>query len=67
MIKIKVNGKETKINEGITLQNFIKSLELNPELVVCELNFMIPSKDIWESIILNEGDNIEIVKFIGGG
>ena len=36
-------------------------------MVVVEHNSEIPDKEKWDSILINDGDNIEIVKFIGGG
>ena len=67
MLKIKANGKEKEIENRTTLSKYIKDLGLSPELIVCELNYEIPKKEDWENLCLNDGDNLEIVKFIGGG
>jgi thiamine biosynthesis protein ThiS len=66
-MQVKVNGKEEFIDENISLLDFLKLKNINPALVVVELNYELPRKESWQDIILNEADNIEVIKFIGGG
>ena len=66
-MKLIINGKETEIESSISLYDFLKRTVTNPSSVIVEYNFEIPEKAKWQGIILKEGDNLEIVKFIGGG
>lgn len=66
-MEIIVNGKKTLIVEETTLLGYITSIGLNPALIVCELNLEIPLKENWDEIVLQHGDQLELVKFIGGG
>ncbi|MBM7615871.1 sulfur carrier protein ThiS [Alkaliphilus hydrothermalis] len=62
-----INGKKMKFQPNVTILEVLKELKLNPDVVVVEVNHEIISKEKHPSWILNEGDRVEIVSFIGGG
>jgi len=66
-MKIRVNGKEITVDDGTTILSFLNLKGINPSAVVVEYNYEIPQRDMWGEIFLKENDNLEIVKFIGGG
>ena len=66
-IKIKLNGKFSKINENLNLSTFLKELKIPLKKVAIELNQEIIDKKKLNKIKLKKNDNIEIVHFIGGG
>ncbi len=66
-MKIIVNGKEIAIESPMSIKEYLESRSLNPSMVVVEHNFTVPEREKWSEIVLREGDNLEIVKFIGGG
>jgi sulfur carrier protein len=66
-MKVMVNGKETIIDENMTILTLLVSKEINPSIVVVEYNFEIPEREKWGSIFLKDNDSIEVVKFMGGG
>ncbi|SFQ44521.1 sulfur carrier protein ThiS [Caldicoprobacter faecalis] len=66
-MQITVNGQKTTVNEGITLYNFLKDKGLDPQKVVVEHNYRIVRSEEWQNIVLKENDNLEILKFVGGG
>ena len=66
-IKITVNGKQMTVNLKYSLKNLIDKLKLPIKKVAIELNREIVNKKRISRIILNPGDKIEIVNFIGGG
>lgn len=66
-MKFIVNGKETEIDSALSLIAFLESREIALASVVIEHNYEIPDRGKWQEILLKEGDNLEIVKFIGGG
>ena len=67
IMKIRVNGKETDIDNGMTILSFLQSKGINPSTVVIEYNYEIPERRKWGSIFLKDNDNIEVIKFMGGG
>ena len=66
-IKITVNGKQMTVNLKYSLKNLIDKLEIPIKKVAIELNREIVNKKRISKIVLNSGDKIEIVNFIGGG
>ena len=66
-IKIKINGKITKVKDNIKLSSILKNLKIPIKKVAIELNQEIIDKTILDKIYLKKNDKIEIVHFIGGG
>ncbi|MCX7923541.1 MAG: sulfur carrier protein ThiS [Clostridia bacterium] len=66
-MKLKVNGKEELVDDGLTILGLLEKKGIKPMLVVVEHNFEVPERENWGNIKLAESDNLEIVKFIGGG
>ncbi|WP_044895672.1 sulfur carrier protein ThiS [Bacillus alveayuensis] len=67
-MKIQVNGKLVNIDDQIqTIADLLKHYQLENRIVVVELNREIINKEGYGSQSLHEGDQIEIVHFVGGG
>ncbi len=66
-IKIKLNGKAKVIIENLKIINLISDLKIPIKKVAIELNAEIIDKKKLNKIKLKDGDQIEIVHFIGGG
>lgn len=66
-MKIKINGEEKQIAEGLSLIGLLESLQIRPGRVVVERNREIVPRDLLGATALAEGDALEIVHFVGGG
>ena len=66
-MRIDVNGDERNVPEGTTIAGLLASLELEPGAVVVERNREIVPRDEVDEVTLEEGDRLEIVRFVGGG
>ena len=66
-IAVRLNGKPRQIEAGLTVEELVASLGLNPALVVVELNREILSRGRYGEIGVQDGDTIELVHFVGGG
>ena len=66
-ILIKVNGEDKSIPQNISILKLIESLKINKDRVVIELNKNILKKEQFDSTLLSENDELEIVTFVGGG
>ncbi len=64
---ITLNGKETELSDATTILDLLKSKELTPDTVVVELNRKIVDADAFETIEINDGDHLEVLRFVGGG
>ena len=65
--KIQLNGSPYKINAETNLNQLLNKLKIQKTKVAIELNGVIVEKNKYPKVILNKGDKVEIVHFIGGG
>lgn len=63
---VQING-EAKDIAGRNLLEYLKEAGYETEWVVIERNFEIIPKDQVGSITMQDGDEIEILRFVGGG
>ncbi len=64
---ITLNGEDYQLAETISLQQLLQNLQIDPTKVAIERNLEIVSASNFAKTIINQGDAIEIVQFIGGG
>ncbi len=62
-----VNGEAKDIKEGSTVRGMLENLGITAARVAVEVNLEIVPKATFEERILQDGDRIEIVHFVGGG
>jgi len=65
--KIQLNGDPYEINYGTNLNELLNKLKIQKNKVAIEVNGEIVEKNKYPNLILNKGDKVEIVQFIGGG
>jgi thiamine biosynthesis protein ThiS len=66
-ITITVNGESRSAPAGSTVHNLLLSLDLDPARLAVEYNRAILRKSEWPTQVLDDGDKLEIVEFVGGG
>lgn len=63
---VKVNGTERDI-AGKTILEFLAGTEYDPKRIAVERNQDIVFKSQYGDTVLENGDTLEIVSFVGGG
>ncbi len=66
-INIHVNGIAEEITAGKSVFDLLSDKTLNPEQVVVEINRAIVKRNKFREYILQDGDMIEILRFVGWG
>lgn len=66
-MQISINGEQKSINPGTTLAAFVKTLSGDPRGIAIERNLEIVPKSEHASVVLEDGDRLEVVQFVGGG
>jgi sulfur carrier protein len=66
-LKILVNGENKELTEQTTLEELIQQLGVRKETVVAEVNRRIVQLDKRSGIQLTDGDQVELIQFVGGG
>jgi len=63
-----VNGEERLVPSGSTLGDLLRSLALDPRMIVVEHNrTILRERSAYDALVLEAGDTLEIVHFVGGG
>jgi sulfur carrier protein len=66
-MRIVLNGDETTIPDAITIADLLARLEIDARRVAVERNFAVVKRDEYARTVLGDGDQVEIVNFVGGG
>jgi sulfur carrier protein len=67
VIKIYVNGEARTWRTGATVADLLQDLAIKTERVAVELNLEILDRAVFDQHMLKDGDQVEILGFIGGG
>jgi thiamine biosynthesis protein ThiS len=62
-----INGKAVELPAGTTISAFLAGRELHERLVVVERNGEIVKRALFPDLVIEHGDLLEIVHFVGGG
>ena len=66
-INLRVNGEHRRVRDGLTLADLARELGLVPEKVAVERNLVVVPRSTLGEVRIEDGDEIEIVTFVGGG
>lgn len=64
---MKVNGEEIKLQESVSLLDYLEENGYNASRIAVERNGQIVPKSMYKECVLSESDTLEIVHFVGGG
>lgn len=66
-MKLQVNGKPVELPDGSTVAGLLAHLAVEPAKVAVERNQDVVPRRTWAEARLDDGDQVEIVTFVGGG
>jgi sulfur carrier protein len=66
-MKLQVNGKPVELPDGSTVDALLSHLAVEPARVAVERNQDVIPRRTWAETRLSDGDQVEIVTFVGGG
>lgn len=66
-VSIRVNGEHRRVREGISIAELALELGLEPVKVAVERNLEIVPRSTLADVTVQDGDDFEIVTFVGGG
>lgn len=64
---ITVNGRQVPFREGLTLAKLLREQAASGPGVAVEVNLVVVPRTDHEKTLLNPGDEVEIVRLVGGG
>ena len=66
-MRVTLNGEERELRAGVTIADLVVQLGIAERRIAVELNRDILPRDDYGTRVLSDGDEVEIVHFIGGG
>jgi thiazole synthase len=66
-VSITVNGEHKRVIAGLTIIQLAEQLGLVPEKIAVERNLEVVPRSTLGEVIVRDGDELEIVHFVGGG
>ena len=66
-VSIRVNGQHRRVPKGISIADLALELGLEPTRVAVERNLEIVPRSTLGQVPVEDGDDYEIVTFVGGG
>lgn len=66
-ISITLNGDLRTIESGLTIAALAEQIGLNPAKIAVERNLAIVPRSTLANVVIEDGDMLEIVHFVGGG
>jgi thiamine biosynthesis protein ThiS len=66
-IQVSVNGEPVQVPAGSSLSDLLRTLSLDRARVAVEHNRRVVPRAEHAGVLLNHGDQLEIVTFVGGG
>ncbi len=66
-MRIFLNGEGQEIADGTTVEALVLSMTEDPRGIAIERNLEIVPKAEYAETLLQDGDRLEVVQFVGGG
>jgi len=62
-----LNGEPFEIAGPVTISALLATLNIDPRIVAVEHNVAVIKRQLYDQTLVREGDEVEIVRFVGGG
>jgi len=66
-MKLIINEIEKEFEEGMSLSQIIESLQVQDKVMAVAVNMEVVKKENWHTYSPKDGDEIELLNFVGGG
>ena len=66
-MKITLNGDPFELPAPVTVSELLSQLQIDPRRVAIEHNLVVIKRNTFDTTRVAEGDQVEIVNFVGGG
>ena len=66
-MKITLNGDARELPAPLTVEALLRTLDIDSRRVAVEVNLSVIKKTAYETLVIGDGDEVEVVNFVGGG
>ena len=64
---IRLNGEPYELPGPLTISELLARLEIDARRIAVELNLQVLKRGTYDTSLVTEGDEVEVVNFVGGG
>ena len=62
-----MNGERHELSSPLSVSDLLAQLKIDARRVAVEHNLVVLKRAMFEATIVRDGDQVEIVNFVGGG
>ncbi len=66
-IRISLNGETKTLDKSMSLEDMLRLFDLEARKIAVERNLEIVPRSTYGSVTIEDGDRLEVVRFVGGG
>jgi thiamine biosynthesis protein ThiS len=66
-VTITLNGDRFELEQPLSVAALLAKLDIDPRRVAIEHNLSIIKRQTFDHVVVDDGDTVEIVNFVGGG
>ena len=66
-MRIRLNGELVDVAGPMTVSALLAHYDIDPRRVAVERNLVVVKRGTYDEIVVQEGDEVEVVNFVGGG
>ena len=66
-VQVRINGEHRRVAEGLSIAELVSELGFDPVRVAVERNLEVVPRSTLADVAVQDGDDFEIVRFVGGG
>jgi thiamine biosynthesis protein ThiS len=66
-LTIRLNGEPHELAGPVSISALLAGLDVDPQRVAVEHNLVVVRREAYGAVLVHEGDEVEIVNFVGGG
>ncbi len=66
-LRIMLNGDPYEVAGPLTVSQLLARLDIDARRVAVEHNLAIVKRAAYNSVVVGDGDQVEVVNFVGGG
>jgi thiamine biosynthesis protein ThiS len=66
-LQVRINGEHRRVDSGMTIAGLVREIGFDPARVAVERNLEVVPRSALDEVQVEDGDDYEIVRFVGGG
>ena len=67
VIAITVNGRAVEIQSPMSVQQLLDTVDVPPNYLAVEVNGEVVPREVFATVMVSAGDEVEVVTLVGGG